>query len=171
MKSPRQPKSSSASRASTGFVHRNPKQIIEIARVAGNVMQHFDYMELSAVKESIQRLLASIAAAEAQLADCHVQMNSEQQMVDQIIAKSRNPSPDDKLSLKACRLGLKAWKASIKAFQLDINGYRSKIEALKEDLPIALHEFLSDGVEVPGTSLIFVEQVPLLVRSLSRGEG
>ena len=154
-----------------GIIHRAPEATVTIEQGSDEVMQHFDYLKLRAAKASILELNAAKAEAEAQIQDCIVQMNSEQLMMDSILAASAKPSSSDLLSLKACQLGIEAWKASITAYLGDVDACQSEIDSIWEDLPIALHKYLPEGIEEPNYPLISVDQIPVLLEALCRGGG
>ena len=84
-------------------------------------------------------LNAAIAEAEAQIADCRKDIESEHHLLESILAGERDGSITSKEYLQAgkeaCRLGIAASELSIQAYGADIEVYRENIGTIEQTRP------------------------------------
>jgi len=95
--------------------------------------------EFALAVSSIRNLTVAKADAEAQIANCIINLTSEEGMLASLIAQPKTASNSEylKAGKKACRLGIKAWKLSIAAYQNDIETFRLEIEDITKRFPNA----------------------------------
>lgn len=83
----------------------------------------------------IRSLMAAQVEAELQIATCVQRMGEEESLLVSLLDTKGPLTPEDKLSIRACRMGIRAWKASLKAFRGDLLRCASDLAALRVTHP------------------------------------
>jgi len=116
---------------------RNPKLATLKSTAAGKQNKSAAATESEITK--LRYLNAAIAEAEAQIVNCRNEIESEQQLLDSILAGERDGSITNKKYIEAgknaCRTGMNAWELSIKAYQADIDTFQADLDLIAQRIP------------------------------------